>query len=82
MMGRILAQIVLVLMIAMGPVHAGEKGRPARPSDSPPPDTPAQDQKIIAIMDILKLMDLAEDMEMVRDMEHLVEENQNERITD
>jgi hypothetical protein len=82
MMGRILAQIALVLLIAMGPVHAGEKGMPSRPPDSAPPDPPAQDQEIIAVMDILKLMDLAKEMEMVKDMDQLVEENQNEPTTD
>jgi hypothetical protein len=77
MMQRILAQIVLVLIMALGPVHAGDKG-----GREQPPDPAPEDLEIIAVMEILKLMDLAKEMEMVKDMEHLIEENQNERTTD
>jgi hypothetical protein len=77
MMGWILAQIALVLMIAMGSVHAEEKGTPAQP-----PDPAQEDLEIIAIMEDLKLMDLAKELEMIEKMEYLVEEKQNERTTD
>lgn len=76
MMQRILAQIVLVLIMALGPVHAEEKG-----VREPPPNPAPEDLEIIAVMEILKLMDLAKEMEMVKDMEHLIEENENERTT-
>ncbi len=76
-MRRILAQIVLVLMMALGPVHAQDKAAPAQPPTPSP-----EDLEIIAIMEILKLMDLTKEMDMVKEMEYLVEENQNERTTD
>ena len=76
-MRRLLAQIVLILMVAMGTTHAQDKKAPAQPSKPDP-----EDLEVIAIMEILKLMDLAKDMDMVKEMEHLVEENKNERTTD
>ena len=76
-MHRFLAQIVLVLMVAMAPAHAQDEKVPYQ-SSSPDPE----DLEVIAIMEILKLMDLAKEMEMVKDMEHLVEENKNERAKD
>lgn len=77
MMGRILAKIALALMIAMGSVHAEEKGAPSRPTEPAP-----EDLEIIAIMEVLELMDLADEMEMIEKMEYLVEEKQNESTTD
>lgn len=76
-MRRILAQLALILMVAMGPVHAQDKGAQPQP---PKPDP--EDLEVIAIMEILKLMDLAEEMEMVKDMEHLAEESKDEGTTD
>lgn len=76
-MRRIMAQIVILLVMAMGPVHAEDSGAPDHPPN-PSPD----DMEIIAIMEILSLMDLAKEMDMVKDMEDLVEENQNEHTTD
>lgn len=76
-MQKLLAQIVLILMVAMGPAHAQDKKAPTQPS-SPDPE----DLEVIAIMEILKLMDLANEMEMVKDMEHLAEESKNERAKD
>ena len=76
-MRRLMAKIVFILMLAMGPTHALDKKVPPQPSH---PDQ--EDLEVIAIMEILILMDLAKDMEMVKDMEHLVEENKNERTTD
>jgi hypothetical protein len=77
MMGRLLAQFVLILMLLAGPVHSQDKAAKA-----PPPDPTPEDLKIIAMMEELQLMDMAKDMEMIKDMEHLAEENQNERTTD
>jgi hypothetical protein len=77
MMGRLLAQIVLILMLVAGPAHARDKAAKA-----PPPQPTAEDLKIIAMMEELQLMDMAKDMEMIKDMDHLVEENQNERTKD
>ncbi len=76
-MRTLMAQIVFILMLAMGPTYAQDKKAPPQPSHPDP-----EDLEVIAIMEILKLMDLAKDMEMVKDMEHLVEENKNERTTD
>ncbi|MEJ2156085.1 MAG: hypothetical protein P8X96_12165 [Desulfobacteraceae bacterium] len=76
-MRRILAQIFLVLMMAMGSVHAQDKAVPPQPPKPSP-----EDLEIIAIMEVLKLMDLTREMDMVKEMEYLVEENQNERTTD
>ena len=77
MMGRLLAQIVLILMLVAGPIHAQDKAAKA-----PSPDPTPEDMEIIAMMEELQLMDMAEDMEMIKDMEHLAEENQNERTKD
>lgn len=76
-MGRLMAHIIFLMVMAVGPAHSEDKGTPARP----PYPAPA-DMEIIAVMEILKLMDLAEDMDMVEDMEYLVEENQHVRTTD
>ncbi len=76
-MRSFLAQIVVILLVAMGSTHAQDKQGPSRTSGPDP-----QDLEVIAIMEILKLMDLAKEMEMVKEMEHLVEENENERTTD
>lgn len=77
MMRKLLAQLVLILIVALGPAHAQDQKVPAQ---APVPDP--GDLEVIAIMEILKLLDLAKEIEMVKDMEHLVEENQNERTTD
>jgi len=76
-MRKLLAQIVLIAMVAMGPVHAQDKKAPSQPTKPDP-----EDLEVIAIMEILKLMDLAKELEMVKDMEHLAEESKNERATD
>jgi hypothetical protein len=76
-MPKLPALILLCLLAGVSPVLAAEKPVPESAER-----LPAEDLKVVAVMEILELMDMVEDIDMVKDFNYLIEDDQNESQDD
>lgn len=76
-MQKIIARLILCLLMGVASAWAGEDQVTAKKKAPVSPE----DEKVMAVMEILQLMDLAEELNMVKDMEILIEDDQDEQTT-
>ena len=69
-MGNQLVMLMLFLLLAFPVAVQAE--------DQPKTDTAKQDEKVIAVLEILELMEMVDDLPMLKDMEYLMEVDPNE----
>ncbi len=75
-MRKLLTKLTLCLLMGTATAWAGENQAVAKPASVSP-----EDEKVVAVLELLQLMDLAEEFDMVKDLEFLIEDDQDEQTT-
>ena len=71
-MRKYLARFIVWFLLSTTAAWAAEDSG----SDSPGPS--GEDEKVIAVLELLELMDLVQDMDLLKDMQYLIEGDPNE----
>ena len=67
-----LLRIIVFFLLSVAPVWAaGEQGNDAAASQ-------ADDEQVIAVLELLELMELVQDMDLLKEMHYLIEGDPNE----